>query len=370
MRVLVCADWLLAGPAGRRLADGAVLVEGSRISAVGPRATLQARCGDQIRVLSYPGSTLLPGLIDSHVHLAFDTSADPVGAFQRANPEQLMSDMADRAALALRAGVTTIRDLGDNGLAFQVRDEIAAGARAGPRILASGPPLTVAGGHCWFFGGVVGDDDSVRAMVRRNAAAGADLIKVMASGGHMTPGGAAMWHSQFTADQLRVVVDEAARAGLRVAAHAHGADAITAAVEAGVHTIEHCGWMSGPGEYDRREQVARKMAAAGIFACAALSQGWRGMYDRFGPTRAAQIFARLPWMDALGVPVHRRHRCGATRSGVRRYGRRSGAVLVARFRQRPHHRVRHCQRSCSPRTGNSHRPTCPRTGCGPARRRG
>jgi imidazolonepropionase-like amidohydrolase len=234
--------------------------------------------------------------------VAFDTSADPVRAFQDSSPQQLLSDVADRAAQALRAGVTTVRDLGDNGLVFQGRDEIASGTRAGPRIVASGPPLTTPGGHCWSFGGVVDGDDSIRAMVRRNAASGADLIKVMASGGQLTPGGADMWQSQFTSDQLRVVVAEASQAGLRVVAHAHGADAITAAVDAGVHTIEHCTWMSGAGVYDRREDTARKMATSGIFACAALNQDWRAMYDRLGPTRAPTTFGRLAWMDALGVP--------------------------------------------------------------------
>jgi imidazolonepropionase-like amidohydrolase len=302
MDALICADRVLTGRAGHGYTDGGVIVEGDRITAVGTRTALQARSGDRMRVLSYPRSTLMPGLINSHVHLAFDTSGDPVRAFQASTPEQLLADMATRACLALRAGITTIRDLGDNGLVFRVRDEIASGARSGPRILASGPPLTVAGGRCWFFGGVVDDDDSIRAMVRRNAADGADLIKVMASGGQMTPGGAKMWQSQFTAEQLRVVVTEAAQAGLRVAAHAHGADAITAAVEAGVHTVEHCTWMSGPGQYDRREQIVRKMAAAGIFACAALSHNWSSLYDRLGPTRAAETFGRLAWMDGLGVP--------------------------------------------------------------------
>ncbi len=111
-----------------------------------------------------------------------------------------------------------------------------------------------------------------------------------------------MWQSQFTLDQLKGVVGEAAQAGLRVAAHAHGPDAITAAVEAGVHTVEHCSWMSGPGEYDRREDTARAMAAAGIFACAALSHAWPALYERLGPIRGPKTFGRLRWMDALGVP--------------------------------------------------------------------
>lgn len=301
----ISADRLLHGPAGQRLADAAVLVRDGRIVAVGRRAEIERHATADTRRYDFPGSTLLPGLINSHVHLAFDTSADPVGAFQRASPEQLLAGMAERADAAFRAGVTTVRDLGDDGTAFHLRDAIAAGERPGPRILAAGPPVTVRGGHCWFFGGDVdlsGDGDAqLREQVRRNIDAGADLIKVMASGGQLTPGGAAMYESQFTTGQLGVIVAEARRAGLRVAAHAHGADAISSAVEAGVHTVEHCGWMSGPGSYDRREQVASTMAAKGIYACAALSQNWLPLYQRLGD-RGPAVFGRLAWMADLGVP--------------------------------------------------------------------
>ncbi len=138
-------------------------------------------------------------------------------------------------------------------------------------------------------------------MVRDNAAAGADVIKVMASGGQMTPGGANMWEAQFSVEQLRVVVDEARVCGLPVAAHAHGADSIAAAVTAGVRTIEHCTWMIGAQQVGHREDVARQMSAAGIYACAALSRGWPGLVERMGPERAGKHFGRLPWMDSLGV---------------------------------------------------------------------
>lgn len=272
-----------------------------RIRAVGARAEVQRHACVHAPVLEFPRSTLLPGLINSHVHLAFDTSEDPVGAFQAASPEQLLAGIALRAAQALRAGVTTVRDLGDNGLVFGVRDAIAAGQLPGPRVLASGPPVTVPGGHCWFFGGEVTDEASIRDRVRRNVAAGADLIKVMASGGHLTPGGAAMFESQFSTEQLGVIVSEAKQAGLRVAAHAHGADAITSAVAAGVDTIEHCGWMSGPGTYDRREHVARQMAAKNIYACATFNQDWLAFFERLS-ARAPDIIARFSWMDDLGVP--------------------------------------------------------------------
>jgi imidazolonepropionase-like amidohydrolase len=127
MDALICAEWLLTGPSGQRLTDGAVFVEGDRISAVGLRAVLQARTGDQLPVLEYPGSTLLPGLINSNVHLCFDTRADPVRAFRDSSPEQLLSGVADRAAQALQAGVTTIRDLAgiDAGLPGAVFDNFA-----------------------------------------------------------------------------------------------------------------------------------------------------------------------------------------------------------------------------------------------------
>jgi len=291
---------VLLGPEGERVEDGAVLVHDGTILAVGPHAELEPRRAPTTPVFDFPDSTLLPGLINCHVHLAFDARPDPVTTFQNSSREQLLEGMADRAGQALRCGITTLRDLGDDGTVFALRDAIAAGTRPGPRILASGPPLTVEGGHCHFFGGIV-DDASLRTAVREHAAAGADLIKIMVSGGSITPGGAAMYESQFTLEQLRIVVDEACRAGLRVAAHAHGADAITDSVQAGVTTIEHCGWMIGPAEYDRREQVARRMAAQGIYACGAFSHDWERFYQRLGE-RGPKVFARFQWMDALGVP--------------------------------------------------------------------
>jgi imidazolonepropionase-like amidohydrolase len=110
-----------------------------------------------------------------------------------------------------------------------------------------------------------------------------------------------MFESQFGTEHLKIIVAEASQHGLRVAAHAHGADAITSATEAGVATIEHCGWMTGPGTFDRREHVARQMAAKNIYACAALNQDWLPFYHRLGE-RADGVFGRFTWMDGLGVP--------------------------------------------------------------------
>src|SRR5204862_357180 len=209
------------------------------------------------------------GLFNVHVHLAFDATREMLPHFA-ADPSPL-DGARSRVRQLLRSGVTTVRDLGDRGhLGAAVRRSFDG--EAAPRLLVSGPPITVPGGHCHFFGGETASDDDICALIDANAAAGADVIKVMASGGQITEGGADMWESQFDARQLSVIVAHAASHGLPVAAHAHGADAIEAAVEAGVSTIEHCSFMTGPRAFDRRAGVAKKMAAEGISACSTSSR--------------------------------------------------------------------------------------------------
>ncbi|MDQ4033311.1 MAG: amidohydrolase family protein [Actinomycetota bacterium] len=113
---------------------------------------------------------------------------------------------------------------------------MAAGEIPGPRILAATAPLTPPRGHCWFLGGEVNGPDQIREQIRRNVSAGADVIKVMASGGSLTPGGAQMWKPQFSTDELKLIVTEARAVGLPVASHAHGNSSIRASIDAGVDT--------------------------------------------------------------------------------------------------------------------------------------
>ncbi|GAA1975331.1 amidohydrolase family protein [Amycolatopsis minnesotensis] len=281
--------------------DGAVLVRGESVVAVGARADVLAQASPDAVHHDFGDATVLPGLVNCHVHLAFDAGKDPVGTLAETSGDALIAGGIERARQLLRSGVTTVRDLGDrDGLAFAVR---ARADETLPRILAAGAPITVPGGHCHFFGGETTGDDEIRALVDANAAAGADVIKVMASGGQMTPGGANMWESQFDARQLGVLVEHAGRHGLPVAAHAHGADAIEASVEAGVSTIEHCTWMVAPQQTDLREHVAKKMAERGIAACSTSSPNWRMMRDRMGPEIAKKVYGRLTWMDGLGVTL-------------------------------------------------------------------
>ncbi|WP_285748285.1 amidohydrolase family protein [Lentzea sp. NBRC 105346] len=196
--------------------------------------------------------TLLPGLVDAHSHLAFRPPLD-IEQLTTDDDEALLKRMRTHAQQALRAGITTVRDLGDrNYLGLTLRAE-----QDGPELLVSGPPITTPGGHCWFLGGATTD---VRAAVRERVERQVDVIKVMATGGSVTPG-SSMQESQFTLDELRVIVDTAHDAGIRVTAHAHGAQGIADAVRAGVDGIEHCTFIGAEPDWT----TVAAIAEAGIF---------------------------------------------------------------------------------------------------------
>ncbi|MEU8638721.1 amidohydrolase family protein [Amycolatopsis sp. NPDC048633] len=296
MDTLITAGRVLPRPSAP-VGDGAVLVRDGVIVAAGPRADVVARAAPDATRHDFPTGTALAGLFNVHVHLAFDASREMLAHFQAGD---LLEGARSRLSSMLRSGVTTVRDLGD-------RDHLGAAVRrsfdgsVAPRLLVSGPPITVPDGHCHFFGGSVASDGEIRALIDANAAAGADVIKVMASGGQITEGGADMWESQFDARQLSVVVAHAASHGLPVAAHAHGADAIEAAVSAGVSTVEHCSFLTGPREFDRREPVAKRMAADGISACSTSSRNWRVIVEKLGDDVAQAMYGRLPWLEEHGV---------------------------------------------------------------------
>ncbi|MEU0531705.1 amidohydrolase family protein [Amycolatopsis tolypomycina] len=295
MDTLITAGRVLPRPS-EPVHDGAVLVRDGVIVAAGPRADVVAQAAPDAVRHDFPTGTALAGLFNVHVHLAFDASREMPAHLSDAPLEGARS----RLTAMLRSGVTTVRDLGDRGhLGAAVRRSFAGSVA--PRLLVSGPPITVPGGHCHFFGGETASDGEIRALIDENAAAGADVIKVMASGGQITEGGADMWESQFDTRQLSLIVAHAASHGLLVAAHAHGADAIEAAVEAGVSTVEHCSFLTGPRSFDRREHVAKRMAADGISACSTSSRNWRTIVEKLGDDVAQAMYGRLPWLEEHGV---------------------------------------------------------------------
>jgi imidazolonepropionase-like amidohydrolase len=175
------ATALFDGTSDVLIADPLVLIDGTTIAAVGSGAPVP----DHVDVIDLGGATLLPGLVDSHTHLAFDASPDPVGALAGRGDDETVDAMTIAAQTALRGGVTTVRDLGDRGyLSLTLR-----GRPGLPAIVAAGPPITTPGGHCHYLGGVAEPTEKgVRAAVREHVDRGVEVIKIMASGGTLTPG--------------------------------------------------------------------------------------------------------------------------------------------------------------------------------------
>ncbi|MGH4020181.1 MAG: amidohydrolase family protein [Pseudonocardiaceae bacterium] len=247
----VKTDTLLAVRAGR-LFDGErsfgpsmLLISGGQIVDVDTTgATPPARA----EVLDLGSDVfLLPGLIDAHVHLAFDASVDVVAGIDAVDDGQLLAQMAQAARRALHAGITTVRDLGDRGfLALALREQLDASSGPGPEIVASGPPITIRGGHCHFLGGVADGPQELRAAVRERAERGCDVVKVMVSGGLLTPG-SALHQAQYDLADLRLIVAEAHRLGLSTAAHVHYAGSVADAVTAGFDTLEHVTFLTADG---------------------------------------------------------------------------------------------------------------------------
>lgn len=218
-----------------------VVVDGGRIAAV------ESTVPDGLDALDLGDVTLLPGLVDAHTHLVFDAGDDAVGRLDTVDDEALLDGARVAALVALDAGITTLRDLGDRGyVTLRLRDEFASEPGCGPEILAAGPPITTARGHCWFLGGEARGADGVRAAVRERAERGVDVIKVMASGGEITPG-SRPWEPQFGLDELRAAVDEAHRLGLPITAHAHNASGIANVAAAGFDSLEHCSFRTDSG---------------------------------------------------------------------------------------------------------------------------
>jgi len=201
------------------------------------------------QVIDYRTATAVPGLIDTHVHLTCDSRPGALDRVPQASADELRDIVTQSLSRQLAAGVTTVRDLGD--IDFHVlayRAQPAPGLRRiEPTIVASGPPLTVAGGHCHFLGGVIGNTEGdVALAIRNRVELGADVVKVMASGGMLTPGTDVM-RTQFSGGQLRLIVESAHAAGLPVTAHAHGLPAVEEAVDAGVDGVEHCSCLTDTG---------------------------------------------------------------------------------------------------------------------------
>jgi imidazolonepropionase-like amidohydrolase len=244
-RVALHAAHVLDVKSGKMLSDQMLIMENGKILSSGPSA--EAKTSSDATRIELPNATVLPGLIDAHTHITMDPKFG-YDTLALSVPRQTLTG-AKNARVTLLAGFTTIRNVGANGFSdVALRDAINAGDVPGPRMLVSGPALGITGGHCdenmlaYEFhatgDGVADGIAAVQHKVRENIKYGSDVIKVCATGGVLSLGDNPQ-HSQYTLEEMKAIVADAHRLGRKVAAHAHGAEGIRWAAEAGVDSIEH-----------------------------------------------------------------------------------------------------------------------------------
>jgi imidazolonepropionase-like amidohydrolase len=249
-QTLINADALIDVESGKIRQNVSVLIAENKITKVADQGTIETN--DNTRVIDLKGKTLIPGLMDMHVHLTGDAEDNFLASRGNSIPRQTVKAVKN-AEKTLMAGFTTVRNLGASGYSvIAVRDGINAGEIAGPRIWAAGYSVGITGGHCddnfsppeakSVASGVADGPWAVRAKVRENIKYGAKTIKVCATGGVFSKG-TKVGIQQLTEDEIRAAVEEAHMRGLIAAAHAHGTDGIKAAIRAGIDSIEHCSFM-------------------------------------------------------------------------------------------------------------------------------
>ncbi len=217
--------------------NGYVVVESNRVADAGPGSG--PSFGEGNETVDLGGKTILPGMIDCHVHLCLDGTADPVTSARKCTLSMITLRAARFALLSLLAGITTVRDLGAvDGVAVSLRDAVDQGIVTGPRIVSCNQAVCITGGQGWEFSRQADGVDDVRKAVREQLRAGAGAIKMMATGGVMTPG-IEPGSPQFTLEELKAGAEETHKAGRKIASHAQGNEGIKNSLRADFDTIEH-----------------------------------------------------------------------------------------------------------------------------------
>jgi imidazolonepropionase-like amidohydrolase len=327
---VIHAGTLLAEPGKPPLRNVSVIVRGRTISEV--RDGFAEVPG--ARIVDLRGATVLPGLIDSHVHLRGldDRLQARLLESGRDNEDEAFTALLN-ARKTLLAGFTTVRDLGGNPrLILSLRDSINAGQFAGPTVLSAARMVSVSGGHGDGRNGVNRDlaslvlpggntcngADDCRRAVREQVSAGADVIKFAATGGVLSnvPGGL---NQQMMDDEMRAIVDTAKMFGRKVAAHAHGVEGVNAALKAGVDSIEH-GTFTNEESFRLYKQTGAYYVPTLLAPAAALADGVRGALTpaQFDKARAAAGNAEKSFAEAIrrGVRI-----AFGTDTGVSPHGR-------------------------------------------------
>lgn len=292
---------------GRVRANACVLIDGTHITDV----------IDRYPTTAYPSVDvescyLSPGLIDSHVHFFFDGGHHSPGLhYMESDDAERMQVARNNALVGLRAGITTMRDCGAPApLMFAFRRDIERGITPGPHILCCGHPLMRPRGHCYFLGGEVSSPDDVRKTIARQLSEGADFVKIMASGGGLTPG-TYPDRAEFPLELLRVATEVARASGVQTSAHCHATEGIRWLIEAGVDSIEHVGFV-GPDGYRYEEELAVRLRDRGIIVCPTVYGGLRTarLYRQIGRFDNPNDFAAIQRYEGRLINTRHFHRLG------------------------------------------------------------
>ena len=258
---IIKAARIFDGTGAKTLKGQSILMDGHKISAIGPSNEISAPDGSKVTICDYGNSTILPGLVDGHTHMMAPgdgTHGDFTGA---EDDDILLMRALKNAKTFLDAGVTTARENGaKNNVAFSLKKGIRSGLSEGPEMIISGRPITITGGHFWYCGSEADGIDGVRQEVRKLVKEGADFIKIMATGG-------STWSSDplrpsYTPEEIAAIVEEAHRFGKLTAAHCASMQGIKNSLDAGVDMIIHCVFEDETGMYEFNEPLAEQLAAA------------------------------------------------------------------------------------------------------------
>jgi imidazolonepropionase-like amidohydrolase len=264
LKVITCGT-CIDGTGAFAIKNAVIIVEGSKIRDIGEEREVDVPRGHGVEEIDCSTMTVLPGLIDSHIHLALGAGSFYEEMFAHSDAHLLLTGFVN-ARSVLDAGITTVKDLGTrNRVAFDLREASETGIIQTPRLLLSGRAITMTGGHFYFCNAVADGYEEVRKTARRLIAEGADVIKVMASGGgtRITD----RRRSSYSVEELRGATDVAHSAGKTAVAHCHATQAILNALDAGFDVIEHCSFLEPEGEHPGhtfREDIAREIAKAGV----------------------------------------------------------------------------------------------------------
>jgi imidazolonepropionase-like amidohydrolase len=244
--------------------DAALLIVDGMIAEVGPNAAVPSPEGT--RVMAFTNATALPGLIDTHVHLTLSAEDDPIARLTAESDDELVVRGCLNAERLVRSGVTTAVDRGArNDTIFAIRDALAGRPGRGPRLLVSGRPITRSGGHTHHMHGEADGVDGVRRAINVLSDQGVDAIKIIATGGMLTPGSDPS-KSAYPTIVLRAAADEAHRRGLKITAHAHGVEGMWRCVHAGIDSIEHATMLDTSTRWAFDPDLARTMSERGVTA--------------------------------------------------------------------------------------------------------